>query len=77
MDRQTPSNEDLARLQRMAQSPAGQQLYRLLQQNGGASFQTAMDRASLGDLDRAKQALSALLSSPEAQSLLRQLGGDP
>lgn len=77
MDQHISSPENLAQLQRMAQSPAGQQLIRLLQQNGGADFQNAMRQASLGNLDQAKSVLSSLLSAPEAQSLLRQLGGEP
>jgi hypothetical protein len=64
---------DLSELMRLAQSPAGQQLIALLQQNGGARLQTAVEKAGSGDFTQAKQILSSLLSNPEAQVLLKQL----
>lgn len=60
---------------RFAQSPAGQQLMHLLQQNGGKEVQKAMDQAASGDFTQAKQILSALMQDPEARKLLQQLGG--
>lgn len=62
-------------LLRLAQSPAGQQLLALLQRDGGAELRSAMTKAASGDYEQAKQALSPLLASPEAQALLKQLGG--
>ena len=64
---------DMAELMRLAQSPAGQQLIALIQQNGGTSLQTAVEKAGSGDFAQARQVLSSLLSSPEAQALLKQL----
>lgn len=64
---------DLSELMRLAQSPAGQQLIALLQQNGGNHLQTAVEKAGSGDFGQAKQILSSLLSDPEAQALLKQL----
>jgi len=61
--------------QRLANSPAGQQLIKLLQQRDSAGLQKAMDQASSGDYTAAGQTLSTLLSSPEAQKLIQQLGG--
>ena len=58
-----------------AASPAGQRLIDLLQQQGGADFQKAVEKASRGDTAQAKNILSTLLASPEAQELLKQLKG--
>lgn len=66
---------DPAEIQRLAQSPAGQELLALLQRSGGQNLQNAMQRASAGDYSEAKSALSGLVSSPEVQRLLRQLEG--
>lgn len=60
---------------RLAKTAEGQQLIRLLQSADSVSVQEAMAKASAGDYQAAKQALSALLNNPEAQKLLHQLGG--
>lgn len=59
---------------RLAKSPAGQQLLALLQQNDSAKLEQAVTQAKTGDFSKASQTLSALLSSPEAQKLLKELG---
>lgn len=59
---------------KIASTPAGQQLLKLLRQNGGQELQQAMEKAAAGDYDQAKQAINALLSDPEAKKLLQQLG---
>ena len=59
---------------RLAGTPAGQQLLAMLQKNGGASLQDAMNQAAAGNYEQAKSALSALLENPEAKRLLEQLG---
>lgn len=64
---------DPSEVQKIAQSPAGQQLLSLLQRTGGQNLQHAMQQASAGDYEGAKEVLSGLLSSPEARRLLRQL----
>lgn len=70
------NNQDAIReAMRMAQTPAGQQLIQLLRSGNNQSLQTAMDRAAAGDYAGAKQALSGILSNPEAQKLLSQMGG--
>lgn len=66
-------NPDYSQLLKLAQSPAGQQLLKLLQQSGGDSLQSALTGAGKGDFTQAKQVLTALLSDPEAQKLLKQL----
>ncbi len=60
---------------RLANSPAGKQLMALLQQQPKEALNAAADQAAAGNLDAAKASLSALLSSKEAQALMRQLGG--
>lgn len=62
---------------KLAQSPAGQQLIKLLQEIGGKDLNTAMEKAAAGDYTQAKQAISALMNNPEAQKLLKQMGGKP
>jgi hypothetical protein len=61
---------------RMAQTPAGKQLIQMLQSSGDPNLQKAMTSAASGDYSAAKQALSAILSNPEAQMLLQQMGGN-
>ena len=61
---------------RMAQTPAGKQLIQMLRSSGDPNLQKAMSSAASGDYSGAKQALSAILNSPEAQKLLQQMGGN-
>lgn len=61
---------------RLAQTPAGRQLLQMLQSSNDPQLQNAMASAASGDYSAAKQALSAILSNPEAQKLLRQMGGN-
>ncbi len=70
----TPQDFSMQQAMHLAQTPAGQQLIALLQKNGGADLQQAMAKAAAGDYEQAKNAISAALSSPEAQALLNQLG---
>lgn len=68
------SKEDMAELRRLANTQAGQQLYRYLRKNNSQELKTAVEKAAAGDLSQAKQIAKALLSSPEAKTLLDQLG---
>lgn len=61
--------------QAFAQSPAGQQLLTLLQSADSAALQQAMEQASVGDLAKARDTLTPLLSSPEIRKLMQQFGG--
>ncbi len=58
---------------RLAKSPAGQQLLTMLQQNGGDELKKAMNQAAAGNYNHARNLISSLLSSTEAQKLLSQL----
>lgn len=64
---------DFKELFRLAQTPAGRELITLLQKNGGSRLSDAISKAASGDYAQAKSILSELLSTPEAQALLRQL----
>ena len=66
---------DLNRLLRIAQSPEGQQLIRLLQKNDPAALRDAAAQAAAGDMGKAGQTLSHLLDDPQVKSLLEKLGG--
>ena len=61
--------------QRLANSPAGKELAGLLQRSDSNAVQKAMDLAAAGDYAAAGKLLNTLLSSPEAQKLIQQLGG--
>ena len=60
---------------RLAQTPEGQQLLKLLQQQDSGQLQQAMEKASAGNYKEAGNILQSLLSSPETKSLMQQLGG--
>lgn len=66
------SMEDVMRI---AKSPAGQQLMALLQQKDSAALAKVSEQAKSGNYSQAGQTLSSLLSSPEAQKLMKELGG--
>lgn len=66
------SMEELIRL---AQSPTGQQLLAMLRQGDSVKLQQAVTQAKTGNYSQASQTLSTMLSSPEAQRLLKELGG--
>jgi len=66
---------DLNQLLKLAQSPAGQQLIRIVQQQGGKELEAAAKKASAGDFSQAQALLSSLLKTPDAQKLLNQLEG--
>ena len=70
-----PKNFSAEEAMRLANSPAGQQLIAMLQKANTSSLQEAVNQATNGNIEQAKQALGPLLASPEIQRLLRQLGG--
>lgn len=69
------NNPNMSDLLRLANSPAGKQLLSLMQQNGGNELQSAIAMATAGHYEQAKNTISSLLSTPEAQQLLKQLEG--
>lgn len=60
---------------RLAGTPEGQKLMQLLQQQDTGQLEQAMAAAGSGNYKEAGTLLRSLLSSPEAQQLIRQLGG--
>ena len=58
---------------KLAQTSAGQQLLSHLQAQHSDQMQQAMQQAKNGDYQTAMQSLSAFLSDPKTQVLLRQL----
>lgn len=70
-------NQDFSmeEVMRLAKSPAGQQLIAMLKQQDSTKLEQAAAQAKTGDYSQAGQTLSAMLSSPEAQRLLKELGG--
>lgn len=64
---------NISELMKLAQSPAGQQLLAMLQNAKGGALENAFAQASAGNMEAAKNALSPLLSTPQAQTLLKQM----
>ena len=64
---------DIATLLKLAQSPAGQSLLTMLKSSDSADFSTIAATAAAGNLEEAKQKLSTVLATKEAQELLKQL----
>ena len=61
---------------RLASTPEGQKLMAMLQQKDDGKLQKAMEQASAGNYKEAGSILKSLLSSPEAQQLIRKMGKD-
>lgn len=57
----------------LAQSPAAKELYALLQRTHGDQLRAAMKQASGGDYAGVKETMQQLMTSPQAQELLRKL----
>ena len=69
------ANFSMEEMMRLAKSPAGQQLMAMLKQQDNAKLEQAAAQAKAGDYTQAGQTLKAMLSSPEAQKLMKELGG--
>ena len=59
---------------RLAKSPAGQQLLAMFQRSDADKLKQAADQANAGNYTQAMVALNEILSSPEGQKLLKELG---
>lgn len=66
---------NMSDLMKLAQSPAGQQLLAMLQNSNSGAVERAVQQASAGNLEEAKNTLSSMLSSPQFQALLKQMEG--
>lgn len=60
---------------RLANSEAGKELLSLLQQTNSAQLQQAMRQASEGNYAALQQTMQTLLSTEQAQALVRKLEG--
>ncbi len=58
---------------RMANSPAGQALMQLLQEQDPQAVRSAQANAQAGDIQKATENLSRFLSDPKTRALLQQL----
>lgn len=67
---------DFSSLLKIANSPAGQQLLSLVQQKRDERFDEAMRQAETGDYVQAQELLGKMLSSKEAQDLLKEIRGE-
>ena len=68
-------NFSMDALMKMANSPAGQQLIAMLKNQDNSKLEQAAAQAKSGDYAQASQTLSAMLSTPEAKKLMKELGG--
>lgn len=68
-------NYSMEDVKRIANSDAAKKLIAMLQETDRDGLSKAMQQASTGNFEQAKSTLSALMSSPEAQDLINQLGG--
>ena len=69
------NQEAMQEAMRIAKSPEGQNLIRLLKQSNPDKLQQVLSSAASGYLARAKDTLNTLLSSPEARAILNRMGG--
>ena len=69
-----PGGFSMEQAMAFAASPAGQQLIRMLQQNG-ADFSKAQQYAAAGNMDGARSELASLLKDPKVLAILKQFGG--
>ena len=58
---------------RLANTPAGKQLAQLLQQSDPRALNAALSKAKEGNYQDAAAQLQQLLSTPQAQALLKEL----
>ena len=68
-------NFSMDALMKLARSPAGQKLMAMLQEQDSQKVEQAAAQAKSGDYAKAGQTLKDMLSSPEAQKLMKELGG--
>ena len=69
------NDPSIAQAMKLAGSKEGRQLYELLKATKGEELKTALENAASGNLEQVKNTLSTMLSSPEAQELLKKMGG--
>ncbi len=68
-----PDKKAIQEALRLANSPAGQQLLKVLNSQRGEIMEKARQQAQQGDLEQAKATLSQVLQSPQVQQLLKEM----
>ena len=70
-------NQDFSmeEVMRLAKSPAGQQLIAMLKKQNSDKLEQVIAQAKTGNYSEASKSLNGMLSSQEAQKLLKELGG--
>ena len=66
-------DDAISEVMRMAQTPAGQKLIQILQQQGGNALQSSLQKAKEGDTGEIQKILSRLMDDPEARYWIEQL----
>lgn len=66
-------DDAISEVMRMAQTPAGQKLIQILQQQGGNALQSSLLKAKEGDTGEIQKILSRLMDDPEARYWIEQL----
>ena len=70
-----PGNINLSELMKIANSAAGQELLSLVQNKKDEKFDEAMQQAQSGDFSQAQEIISKILSTPEAEALMKKIRG--
>ena len=70
-----PGNINLSELMKSANSAAGQELLSLVQNKKDEKFDEAMQQAQSGDFSQAQEIISKILSTPEAEALMKKIRG--
>lgn len=70
-----PGNINLSELMKIANSAAGQELLSLVQNKKDEKFDEAMQLAQSGDFSQAQEIISKILSTPEAEALMKKIRG--
>ncbi len=60
---------------RLASTPEGQQIMELIRSQQGTNLNSAIAKANAGDYSELQRSVQQLLSTAEAQKLLKKLGG--
>ena len=65
---------DFTEVMRLVNTPEGQRLLSMLQHSDSAVLSDALNNFRSGDYEKARDALSDILSTPEVRKLLHQFG---
>lgn len=70
------NKEAMQEAMKIAASPAGQQLLKLLRASDSDQLNRAMQMAGSGNYEGAKQILNQMLQDPQAKAILTGMGGN-